>query len=99
MIRHVVMFKFKDETSDDDRQQFVNSLHQLTNDIDVIKQLEVGENVTDSPRACDVVLIVDLEGENALRVYGDHPDHQPVKQRAGEICSASYVVDYPLPAG
>lgn len=97
MIRHVVMFKFKDETSSDERQQFIASLHQLADDIDIIKALDVGENITEAARACDIVLIVDLEGDNALEIYANHPDHIPVKQRAGAICSASYVVDYPLP--
>ena len=97
MIRHVVMFKFKAETSERDQRAFVDQLYALSLAVPVIRQLEVGENFAASPRACDVVLMVDVENEANLQIYADHPDHQPVKQRAGEICSASYVVDYVLP--
>ncbi len=97
MIRHVVMFKFKDEVAEADRRGFIDQLHALSPTIPEIKQLEIGENLTTSARACDVVLMVDVENEDDLQTYADHPDHQPVKQRAGEICSATYVVDYVLP--
>lgn len=97
MIRHVVMFKFKPEVSADDRAAFREMLHKLADDIDLIQALETGENVVESPRACDMVLMVDVADEAALQAYAKHPDHQPVLQRAGEIISASYVVDYPLP--
>lgn len=94
MIRHVVMFKFKEETDKKARQEFVDTLHRLLDDIEVVRRLEVGKNFTDSPRTCDIVLLVDVDNEAALKIYADHPKHQPVKQRAGEICEASYVVDY-----
>jgi hypothetical protein len=97
MIRHVVMFKFKAETSETERTTFVSMLFKLAEDIDFVRQLEVGENVVPSSRACDVVLMVDVDDEQALQSYGDHPLHQPVKQMAGQICEASYVVDYVLP--
>ena len=97
MIRHVVMFKFKPDVSKHDRQKLVDMLHRLQEDVEVVRKLQVGKNFTDSPRACDLVLIVDVDNETALQVYSDHPDHQPVKQRVGEICEASYVVDYLIP--
>lgn len=97
MIRHVVMFKFKDDVAGHDRRGFIDQLHGLSAAIPQIKQLEIGENFAQSERACDVVLLVDVESKDDLQIYADHPDHQPVKQRAGEICSASYVVDYVLP--
>ena len=97
MIRHAVMFKFKDDISAEDRTDFKTMLHKLADDIAEIRQLEVGENFTESPRACDLLLLVDVDDEEALKAYGAHPDHQPVIKRAKEILAASYVVDYPLP--
>ncbi|MEO0563830.1 MAG: Dabb family protein [Chloroflexota bacterium] len=96
MIRHVVMFKFKDDASNDDRAGFVEMLYKLADEVPQVRQLEVGNNFTDSPRACDLVLVVDLDDEAALKAYAAHPNHQPVLQRAGEVCAASYVVDYTL---
>jgi len=97
MIRHVVMFKFKPETPESARQAFVAKLHALTDDIPVIRALEIGENFAEGSRACDIVLMVDVENEADLETYSNHPDHQPVKQLSVEICSASHVVDYILP--
>lgn len=96
MIRHVVLFKFKAEVSTEDRNAFREMLHKLSADIDLIRQLETGENFTESPRAFDMVLLVDVDDEAALKAYAAHPDHQPVLQRAGEIVEASHIVDYPL---
>lgn len=97
MIRHVVMFKFKADVAGEDRAAFKQMLHKLQADIPHVKQLQTGDNVVDSPRACDLVLMVDVDDEAALKAYAAHPDHQPVLKRAGEIMEASHVVDYLLP--
>ena len=97
MIRHVVLFKFKPVVSDIDRDAFKSMLHQLQTDIPLVKQLETGDNFTDSPRACDLVLLVDVDDEAALKEYGAHPLHQPVLKRSSEIMEATYIVDYVLP--
>lgn len=94
MIRHVVFFKFKPEIEKKTRQEFTAMLHRLLDDVEVVKRVEVGKNFTDSPRACDLVLIVDVDNETALQIYADHPKHKPVKEKAAAICEASYVVDY-----
>jgi hypothetical protein len=94
MIRHVVMFKFKPEVDKTARVDFAQKLSQLAQDIEVVRALEIGQNFAVSPRASDLVLIVDVDNEEALRVYGDHPKHQPVKQLSAQLCSESHVVDY-----
>jgi hypothetical protein len=94
MIRHIVLFKFKPETTPAEREQFIADMRQLADKVEVVQRLEVGLNFTDSPRACDIALTVDFADKDALQVYADHPNHLPVKQRAGELCSATYVVDY-----
>ena len=96
MIRHVVMFKFKPEVDKQARVDFAQKLSQLALDIDVIRALEIGQNFALSPRASDIVLIVDVDDEEALRVYDDHPKHLPVKQLSTQLCSESRVVDYVL---
>lgn len=96
MIRHTVMFKFKADVPQADQDGFVAMLHQLADDISEIRHLEVGRNFTDSARACDILLIVDVDDHDALQTYAQHSEHQPVIQRAGEVCQTSYVVDYEL---
>ena len=94
MVRHVVFFKFKPEVDKQARVEFMGRLRQLQQDIDVIRRLEVGQNFTESPRAMDVILTVDVETQHDLAVYDQHPLHQPVKQAAAQLCSESRVVDY-----
>lgn len=99
MVRHVVMFKFKDETPVEQRTAFINSIYQLATDIDVIRALEIGQNFADSPRAFDFVLMVDFDDEDGLHIYAEHPKHQPVIEMAGQVCSATHVVDYEIAQG
>lgn len=94
MVRHVVFFKFKPEVEKAERVEFAAKLRQLQQDIDVIRSLEVGQNFTESPRAMDIILIVDLDTQHDLTVYDQHPQHQPVKQAAAQLCTESRVVDY-----
>ncbi len=97
MIRHVVMFKFKPEVDTKTRFEFVQRLRKLVDDVEVVRTLEIGQNFTQTPRSSDLVLMVDLDDEDALAAYADHPMHQPVKKMLSEICSETRVVDYVLP--
>lgn len=94
VVRHVVFFKFKPETETADRVEFAGMLRQLQQDIDIIRSLEVGQNFTESPRAMDLILIVDFDNQHDLAVYDQHPKHQPVKQKGAQLCSETRVVDY-----
>jgi hypothetical protein len=90
----VVFFKFKPEVDKQARAEFAASLRQLQQDIDVVRALEVGQNFTESARAMDLILIVDVDNQRDLATYDQHPLHQPVKQMAAQLCSESRVVDY-----
>jgi hypothetical protein len=96
MIRHIVLFKFKDETPQNARDHFVAQLRALRHTVEVVRDLEVGINAVASLRACDVYLRVDVADLAALQVYAAHPQHQPVKALVSELCAASHVVDYPV---
>jgi hypothetical protein len=94
MIRHIVLFKFKAETTPEQRASFVSGLRGLPARIDILRHVEVGENITDSPRAFDISLMVDVDNEADLKAYAAHPDHQPIIKMAGEFCEISKLVDY-----
>lgn len=94
MVRHVVMFRFKPEVDTASRVDFLRGLRQLAQDIEVIRALEIGENFTPSPRAADLVLMVDVDDEKALAEYAGHPDHIPVRNMIAQLCSESWIVDY-----
>ncbi len=94
MIRHIVLFKFKADATPEQRASLIDGLKGLPQKIDVLRGLEVGENITDSPRAFDFALITDFDDEAALKAYAAHPDHQPILKMAGEYCEMSRLVDF-----
>ncbi len=94
MIRHIVMFKFKAEATAEQRASLIEAVRALPQKIDVLRGMEVGENITDSPRAFDFVLIADVDDVAGLKAYAAHPDHQPIIKLSGEICEMSRLVDY-----
>jgi hypothetical protein len=95
MIRHIVMFKMYDEKKDQ-AAELKSHLDALPAQIPEIKKLEAGLNLSDSPRAYDVCLCVDLESMDALERYRVHPAHQEVVEYIKTVSAASVVVDYQL---
>jgi len=93
MVNHVVMFKFKSTTAPAERQAYIGELRSLGK-IAEVRRLDVGENIVESPRAYDVVLIASFNDREALGRYARHPEHQPVLQRTAVVCENVAVVDY-----
>jgi hypothetical protein len=94
MIRHIVFFKFKAESSAEQRRSALTDLRALPGKIDVIRTFEVGENVLESPRAWDAALIGTYNSLDDLSTYADHPDHVAVAVKLREISAQIGSVDY-----
>jgi hypothetical protein len=94
MIRHIVFFKFKPETSAEKRRAALDGLRQLPPKIAAIRDYEVGENAVPSPRAWDASLIATYESLAKLKEYSDHPDHQAAAVKLREACESIASVDY-----
>ena len=94
MIKHVVFFKFKPETSASDRKSAINQLRTLPDKIDVIREFEVGEDVLRAARSWDMVLIGTFDDLDALEKYQRHDDHQPILMMARQLCDAIGAVDF-----
>lgn len=93
MIRHIVMFKMY-EGKKDQAAELKARLDALPALIPEIISLEAGLNLSDSPRAYDVCLRVDLKDMDALEGYRVHPAHQEVVEYIKTVSEASVVVDY-----
>jgi hypothetical protein len=96
MIKHVVFFKFRPETSDSERKAVLNELRALPDKIDVIREFEVGEDILRSARAWDAVLISTFDDLEALQRYARHDDHLTVVMKLQAICDSINSVDYEL---
>ena len=94
MIRHIVLFKFKDAISPEERRAFIARLKKLPQQIAEIKEFEVGEDITRAARSYDLALVATYEDEEALQRYAEHPDHLPVVELSRQLCQHIVAVDY-----
>lgn len=94
MIKHVVFFKFKPETSRADRYAAKAALGGLPMKIDLIRNFELGEDTLRSPRSWDLVLIATYDDLETLQRYSDHPEHVPVAGLLKSLCEQIGSVDF-----
>lgn len=91
MVKHIVLFKFKDKA---DIQPAVDALNALKGRIEGLLDLEVGTDFLHSERSFDIALTCTLKDREALDYYQDHPLHVPVKELIGRTKEASVACDY-----
>ncbi len=95
-LRHVVLFKFKDNATSEDIQKVANAFVALKKKISLIKSLEWGTN--NSPEKLNQGLthafFVTFASEKDRDAYLVHPDHEAFKKIAGPFIDKVTVVDY-----
>ena len=98
MIKHIVLFKFKDFAEGEDKsrniQKMKSQLDALKNIIDEIKFFEVGINFSNSDAAYDLALCSEFESKEDLHSYQRHPEHLKVADLIKKVCEARVVADY-----
>lgn len=93
MIRHIVMWKFK-EDHHEDMLLFRERLLALKDKIPEIREMEVGINVNPSERSFDAVLVSSFDSLEALKSYSVDPLHTAVSDFCKTIRTQSVSVDY-----
>ena len=96
MLKHIVMFKLKEENFNANILELKDKLDQLKNKIPQLENLETGINTSKSPSAFDLILVTVFKDEKALNAYREHPDHQDVLSLVKDITEQVKVVDYYL---
>jgi hypothetical protein len=94
--RHVVLFKFKDGTSEAQIAQVVAAFRALKDKIDAIQDFEYGTDVSVENKAegfthCFFVTFRDDKGRDA---YLPHPDHKAFGTLVRPLLDKVLVVDY-----
>lgn len=92
MIRHVIMWKFK-EGEQENMQKFLNGLKALDGVIPEILHMEVGVNCLDGNNY-DACLIADFEDFAALERYKNDPRHVAVSTLCKSIREMRGAVDF-----
>ncbi len=93
MIRHIVMFKIKDEYKNE-IPQLVENFRGMKGRIEGMLDLEAGADILGSERSYDLALVTLFEDRAAFDAYQTHPVHLPVKKRMHEVRCASVACDY-----
>ncbi len=98
MIKHMVMFKFKESAEGSDKagnvQRMKAKLEALPSKIGEIKFFEVGINFNDNGVAYDLFLNSEFESKDALYSYQKNPEHVKVADFVQKVCENRAVVDY-----
>lgn len=93
MIKHIVMWKFK-ENERENMLIFRDRLLALKSQIPEIRAMEVGINVNPSERSYDAVLVSEFDSLEALRSYSVNPLHVAVSDFCKTIRTSAASVDY-----
>lgn len=100
MIKHMVMWKLKDEAEGNSKvenaQIIKNSLEDLKGKINEIVNIEVGLNINKSDQAYDVVLYSTFNSLEDLDSYQKNPDHIKAGSFVKKVVSSRVVVDYQI---
>lgn len=94
MLTHVVLFKFKGETSAEQTAQLEAGLKGLPAVIAEIREFRVGRDIVRSERSYDLALVSAFDDLAAMQRYQVHPAHQEVVALVKTICSGVVVVDF-----
>lgn len=98
-LRHVVLFKFKEEASQEDIDKVVDAFAALPDKISEISDFEWGTN--NSPEGLDKgfthCFLLSFKSEAARAAYLPHPDHKAFGDLLGPHLEDVLVVDYWTP--
>jgi quinol monooxygenase YgiN len=96
MLRHVVLFKFKDSTTPEQIKEVEAAFASLPDKIDAIKCFEWGTNVSVENRSEGFThcFVVTFANEAGLDAYLNHPDLKEFRKTLGGPLEKALVVDY-----
>ena len=95
MIRHIVLFKIKDEFKDE-IPQLVENFKGMKGKIEGMLDLEAGQDILHSDRSYDLALVTVFDSMESFEAYQTHPVHQPVRKHMHEVRSASVACDFEI---
>ena len=97
MIRHVVMWKFKNESEGKSKLENMEcvreQLYALLPIIPEIKRMEIGFDVKGTDASMDVMLLTEFDTLETLKIYAEHPEHVKVASFVRKVTESRVVLD------
>ncbi len=94
MLIHIVCWKYKAETTQEQRAEHIAKLKNLPSVIPNIKSFSVGYDVLHLERSFDLGLVAVYPDREALDFYTEHETHQEVAKMGKEIAEKVVSVDF-----
>lgn len=96
LLRHVVLFKFKETVTPEEIQEVVENFQALPSKIDTIVEFECGTDVSVENKSDGFThgFVVTFQNEQGRATYLPHPAHQAFVKLAGPRIDKVLVFDY-----
>ena len=94
MLTHIVCWKYKPETTEEQRAEHIAKLKKLPNVIPNILSFDVGTDILRLERSFDTGLVATYPDRDALDAYTVHPAHQEVANMGKQIAEKVVSVDF-----
>lgn len=97
MIRHIALFKLKDDADPSTKQSLEEGLFLLAQTIPQISSYEYGADLGLRAGNFDFAVVADFEDAEAFEAYVQHPDHQQfLKSRLTPVLADRVSVQFEL---
>ena len=94
MLTHIVCWKYKSDTTDEEIETHISKLKNLPDVIPDILSFNVGRDILHLERSFDTGLVATYPNREALDAYTIHPDHQEVAALGKQIAEKVVSVDF-----
>ena len=99
MVKHIVLFKLKDEVPETDKlvvmNKFKEAIEALPEKISVIRKIEVGLNMNPG-ESWHIALYSEFDNLDDVKFYATHPDHVAAGKIIAEAKESRSCVDYEI---
>ena len=99
MVKHIVLFKLKDEVPETDKlvvmNKFKEAIEALPAKISVIRKIEVGLNMNPG-ESWHIALYSEFDNLDDVKFYATHPDHVAAGKIIAEAKESRSCIDYEI---
>jgi hypothetical protein len=81
MFRHVVLFRWTDAATDEQKRALHDELPKMPPAIDVIRAYKFGPDAGVNPANFDYAVVADFDDQAGYLTYRDHPVHRELVER------------------
>lgn len=100
MVKHIVMWKFKENAEGKTKAENIEfvkeSLYALVGVIDKIKKMEIGVDISHTDMSMDMVLLTEFESVEDMKAYAVDPEHVKVSTYVKKVVESRVVLDYDM---